>query len=111
MIDRMTHGAEGRLVVPKANSCRFVLPTSTAPACRSDTVTGASVEAGVSSGTRDPAVVTIPRWSMRSFSEIGMPCSGPRHSPRPISASAARAEASASSRVTVMKAFTWPFNR
>jgi len=37
--------AVSSLVVPKANSCRLVLPTSTAPAFRSRAVTGASVRA------------------------------------------------------------------
>ena len=64
-------------VVPKANSCRFVLPTITAPARTSCATTGASY-CGVRAGTREPEVVGVPATSTRSFTETGMPCSGPR---------------------------------
>ena len=44
--------------------------------------------------------------SIKSFKATGIPCKGPRHSPREISISAARASASADSAVTVIKAFS-----
>ena len=75
---RTAPNAESSLVVPNANSWRFVLPTNTAPASRRAAVTGASAAAMCPSRTREAAVVGMPRWSMRSLSEIGMPCSGPR---------------------------------
>ena len=74
--------AESSLVVPNANSCRLVLPTSTAPARRSRAVTG-----GVARRACAVAHVASRPWSarpatsMRSLSEIGMPCSGPAIAP------------------------------
>ncbi len=64
-------------MVPKANSCRLVLPTNTAPASRSRAVTGASAAARCDFRTSEAAVVGTPAWSIRSLSESGMPCSGP----------------------------------
>ena len=48
-----------------------------------------------------PPAVTTPAVKQRSFTATGMPCSGPRYSPRPIAASAAAASASAASAVSV----------
>ena len=45
--------------------------------------------------TRELAVVRISLVSYRSFSAMGIPCRGPRYSPRNISASAVRAAAMA----------------
>ena len=49
--------AESSLVVPNANSCRFVFPTKTAPAWRRCAMAGASRSATCPSRTRDAAVV------------------------------------------------------
>ena len=56
-------------VTPSASSCRFVLPTTRAPATRRPARQAASVAAGTaaSASTRDPAVVGTPAMSMRSF--------------------------------------------
>ena len=56
------------------------------------------------------AVVRTPAVSIKSFNASGMPCSGPRHSPRVISVSALRASAIAESAVIVMNAFSTGFN-
>src|SRR5688500_9411783 len=64
---------ESSVVVPKANSCRLVLPTNTAPASRSCRVTGASTVAMWSLRTSEPAVVGVPLQSIRSLSYIGLP--------------------------------------
>ena len=101
---RAAPNADSSLVVPNANSCRLHLPTRTAPARRSRAVTGASADAGVGGVTCEPAVVGTPRWSTRSFREMGMPCSGPSHSPRPRAWSAAAAAAIASLPVIAMNA-------
>ena len=54
--------------------------------------------------TRDAAVVSVPRTSMRSLIESGTPCSGPRSRPAAISRSASLACRRASSAITRMKA-------
>ena len=51
-------------------------------------------------------VVRTPAVSIRSFSATGIPCSGPRHSPRPISSSAVAPPRCADSAMTVMKALS-----
>jgi hypothetical protein len=51
-----------------------------------------------------PHVVGAPAAASRSLAPYGMPCSGPRHCPAVISASARRASRSARSRVTVTTA-------
>jgi hypothetical protein len=56
----------------------LVLPIKIAPASRSRAVTGASRRATCSARNRDAAVVATPFMSTRSFSEIGIPWSGPR---------------------------------
>ena len=68
------HGpnAVSSLVVPNANSCRFVLPMITAPAFRSRVTSGASAS-GWRAGTAEPDVVGVPATSTRSFTEIGIP--------------------------------------
>jgi hypothetical protein len=101
---RTAPNAESSLVVPNAYSCRFVLPTITAPARRSRPVTTASAATGSFDATCDPAVVGTPAWSIRSFSAMGIPCSGPRSWPPASSASACRASARAASAVTAIKA-------
>ena len=98
-------------LTPNANSCRFSLPTITAPACFNWRTSSAS-----SAGTRSrnwllAAVVRTPAVSRRSFSPIGMPCRGPRQRPAMTSASACRACSSADSAVTVIKAFRAGFSR
>ena len=80
--------AESSLVVPNANSCRLHLPMKTTPASRSCAAAGASRSARCPSRTREAAVVGVPRRSIRSLREIGMPCSGPRYRPAAISRSA-----------------------
>ena len=87
---------------PSANSCMASLPSSTLPACRSLAVVVASSSGTLSAITRELAVVRTPAVSYRSFRAMGTPCSGPRWSPRSISASAVLASASASSARTVM---------
>src|SRR4029079_8037394 len=47
--------AESSFVVPNANSCRFVLPTNTAPACRRCAMAAASRLANDASRTYDGA--------------------------------------------------------
>ena len=96
--------AVSSLVVPNANSCRLVLPMTIAPASRRRLTTGASADA-IAAGTFDAAVVGVPRTSTRSFTVIGMPCSGPRYRPAPISRSASAASASACSRISSVNAF------
>ncbi len=68
--------AVSSLVVPNANSCRLVLPMTMAPASRRRRTTSASLD-GCRAGSADPDVVGVPSTSMRSLTEIGMPCSGP----------------------------------
>ena len=56
-------------LVPNASSWRFVLPTSRPPACRTLRMQAASAAAGTprSASVLQPAVVTDPSTSMRSF--------------------------------------------
>src|SRR5579871_758422 len=89
---------------PYANSCRFSLPSRTAPASLSLRTTCASCLGTKSLRTALAAVVFTPAVSSRSLTARGIPCSGPFHSPRVISASAFLASASADSAVTVMYA-------
>ena len=101
---RTAPNAESPLVVPRAYSCRFVLPTKTAPAARRLATHGASCDATRPTRTRDAAVVSVPRTSMRSLIESGTPCSGPRSRPAASSRSASRACRRASSAITRMNA-------
>ena len=78
-IARMPHGAERRLLARRAE--RELVQVGLADddgarlaQARDD---GASAS-GCRGGTADPAVVGVPATSTRSFTEIGMPCSGPR---------------------------------
>src|SRR5712691_9212014 len=64
------------LVTPKANSCRFVLPTNTQPAARRRLTTGASSAAGTFGRMIPPAVVTIPLTSTRSLTATRSPAPG-----------------------------------
>src|SRR2546430_1879065 len=57
--------ADSSLVVPKANSWRFVLPMNTAPASRRRAIDDASRSATWCRRTRDAAVVADPRTSKR----------------------------------------------
>ena len=91
-------------VPPSANSCRFSLPSRTAPALFKRTTTSASSVGTRSLKTPLAAVVRTPAVSMLSLRPIGMPWSGPRGRPRRSSLSISRAVASACSRVTVMNA-------
>ena len=102
---RMSPKVSLRPVMSAANSAILFLPRNTAPAARSATTTAASVSALAAYALeRDPAVVRTSATSNRSFTEIGMPCSGPRSVPAANSASSDVAWRSASSAVTSMKA-------
>ena len=61
----------------KANSVRFVWPTSAAPAARRRATAGQSaVAGGRSASTTEPAVVGCPATSNRSFTLTARPASG-----------------------------------
>jgi hypothetical protein len=98
-------------VPPRANSVRLSLPKSTAPAARRRATTVASAAAGAAFGTREPIVVGRPLTSNWSFTAKGTPCSGPHGWPAIRAASACRAAASASSRITAMYARSRPSRR
>src|SRR5260221_10184883 len=87
-----------------ANSCRFALPTSTAPASARRAIAVASRSGTKSPRILDPAVVRMPFVQYRSLRLTGIPCSGPRCCPRAASRSARRACLMARSPVTVMNA-------
>src|SRR5215467_5442698 len=95
---------------PYANSCKLFFPTNTAPACRKRRTISASSDGTRFSCNALADVVRTPAVSIRSLSAMGIPCSGPRHIPRTISSSAARASASADSSVTVIKALSDGFS-
>src|SRR5688572_9625455 len=82
------------------------LPSNMAPAALSLRTTSASCVGTRSLNKALPVVVLTPAVSNKSFSPIGMPCSGPRSLARWTSASASRACARADSVVTVMYAFS-----
>ena len=70
-------------VVPdKPNSGVLVLPRMMAPAALTRSTTTESYSGARSRNNADPKVVVIPWVSSRSFTEMGMPCSGPQDSPR-----------------------------
>ena len=77
-------GAPSRALVPqppRANSTIWVLPRTMAPASTRRSTTGA-----VRSETRprhvaDPAAQALPSISIKSFTAIGMPSSGPKARP------------------------------
>jgi hypothetical protein len=87
---------------PKAHSCMVSLPSITAPAACSRSVTKASRMGTWSASTSEPPVMRTPATAMRSLRASGTPWSGPRRLPRDCSVSAARARDSAVSRITVM---------
>ena len=87
---------------PSANSDRFSLPSSTAPASLSFDTTTASSLGTWSHSSAEPYVVRMPAVSNWSFTATGMPCKGPRYCPAAISRSAARAACRASWWQTVM---------
>ena len=68
-------------VPPRANSCRFVFPTITAPASMSLRTQSAVSLAAAFPRIRLPAVVGWPSRSNRSLSAMGIPWSGPRYFP------------------------------
>ncbi len=105
-------GSTGFRVVPKtrlnvcepaANSGTFVLPISTAPACRIRSTTRSSVVATWSAKRGEPYVVRHPAAAWVSFTANGSPCSGPTGWPRARCSSAAAApdRARSSSRETI----------
>ena len=68
---------------PKANSTMLVRPTMTAPAARSRATAVASCAAGAASASSaEPARVTWPATSNRSFTDTGRPSTGERTMPR-----------------------------
>src|SRR5262249_24550781 len=69
---RTAPNAVSSLVVPKANSCRLVLPTTMAPARRRLATTGAS-RSGRRGGAADPDVVGVPARSTGALGAPGMP--------------------------------------
>ena len=75
------------VVTPQANSWVRVRPRTTAPAARTRATIAASASAAGPAGTREPARVTWPRTSIRSFTATVTPASGPCSGP----AAAARA--------------------
>jgi hypothetical protein len=92
-------------VVPKANSTMFVRPTITAPAARSRATAGASAFAGGAwARSFDPARVTSPPTSNRSFTETGRPSTGERTTPARRRPSECSASARACSAYTLRKA-------
>ncbi len=98
--------AQGLPVSPKsrfevkpsnANSGRFVLPTTIAPAARSRATISQSRSAGAASRRRsDPKVVGKPATCSLSLTSRGSPARGPGFSPAPTRASIAAASARAS---------------
>src|SRR3954467_8807507 len=87
--------AEFSVELPMANSSRFVLPTTIAPAAVRRCTTVASYGGRQPSRIRDEHVVGMPRVHMLSLSATGTPASGPGSSPAatraPMAAAAARA--------------------
>src|SRR5579872_847731 len=82
----------------------LVRPTAAMPAAASAATTGASALAGATSASaREPAVVTKPAKSKRSFQAIGAPSRGPRARPAARRASDAAASRRARSAVTTVK--------
>src|SRR5207302_7447212 len=74
---RVGPNAEFSVDEPIANSSRFVLPTTTAPAARKRSTTVASYGGRQPSRMRDEHVVGIPRVAKLSFNAIGTPARGP----------------------------------
>ena len=93
------HGVPRWVLVPNepiANSTVCVLPSTIMPAPISRSASVAVTGETRSIQTFEPPVVTRPWRSTRSFSAIGMPCSGPIRWPLVIARSAASAASRAS---------------
>ena len=103
--------AEFSVELPIANSSRFVLPTTTAPAPASRCTTVASYGGRQPSRMRDEHVVATPRVQRLSLSATGTPASGPGSSPCATAASTASAAARAESAITVLNAWMLGFAR
>jgi hypothetical protein len=84
----------------KASSLIWVLPRQTRPAAVALASTTASRSGTRPSSSFDPASVTMPAVSKRSFQEIGTPSSGDRRCPDAARSAAAAASAKARSAVT-----------
>ncbi len=91
---------------PMANSSRFVLPTTTAPAALSSSTTVASYGGRQPSRILDEHVVGMARVQRLSFKATGTPARGPTGSPRATAESTSSAAARASSARTRLKAFS-----
>src|SRR5262245_7185605 len=98
---RVSLNAECSVTEPIANSSMFVLPRITAPAALSWATGVASYGGTKCSRMRDPHVVVTPSVQNTSLIAMGTPSSGPSGFLARYRASAARAAASAASRVTV----------
>jgi hypothetical protein len=84
-----------------AHSLRLVLPRMMAPAARNRATTGASRPVTLFASASDPAVVAMgSAVSILSFTNMGMPCSGPRAPLAFRSASSAVASAMALGLIT-----------
>src|SRR5207247_8056520 len=93
-----------------AHSDKLVLPRITAPPARRFAATVESRSAGVPTRANDPALVCIlSPVSMLSLSSTGMPCKGPRTTPRLRSASALRAMTKASGLSSITEFTPGPF--
>ena len=96
----------------KANSGRFVLPTTTAPAARRRATASQSRTAGEAcSRSSDPNVVGSPATSSLSLTSKGRPASGPGSSPASMRASTAAASAKAPSPRVLTTALIGPSSR
>src|SRR5690606_34514793 len=102
---RVVPNAEFSVDDPIANSSRFVLPTTIAPASASRVTTVASYGGFQPSRMRDEHVVGTPRVHMLSFSATGTPASGPGSVPAATAASMLAARSRAASANTVLKAW------
>ena len=89
-----------------ANSSMLVLPTMTAPACRSRLVTVDSYGGCQPARMREPQVVGMPTVVNTSLTATGTPASGPSGSPWRRRSSISAAWASALSAATCRKACT-----
>src|SRR6185369_3978 len=100
---RVAPNAEFSVELPIANSSRFVLPITTAPAAARRSTTVALYGGRQPSRMRDEQVVGTPRVHMLSLRATGTPASGPGSFPAPTAASTAAAAARASSAMTRLK--------
>ena len=91
-------------VGPRANSCMFVFPMTTAPASMSRLTGSAVSAASFFSRIRLPAVVGKPSRSNKSLIARGTPPSGPRRSPRASASSHLCARSLASAKTRRVKA-------